>query len=89
MRKRMIVGMETDFAWFQRRERRLKGDRRGQGDNNRPQDTDPSLRLDKQKGEEKVRLFFLPPILPSSLPGTGVYIITAEMLLTSNKRREG
>lgn len=35
----------------QRRDRRTKVDRREQEDNYRPEETDPLLRLDKQKGE--------------------------------------
>lgn len=65
----------------QRRDRGIKGDRREQGDNNRPGETDPLLRLDKEKGEEKVTpfsLLFLHCCPPHK----------TEMLLTSKKRED-
>lgn len=59
MRKRMREGMEGRCGMVRRRDERIKGDRREQGDNNRPGEMDPLLRLDKQKGEESVRPFLL------------------------------
>lgn len=82
MRKRMRdggVGRETLHGSEERQ--KDQGDRREQGENNRPGETDPLLRLDKQKGEGERQTGL--PSSHCSLPRT------AEMLLTPKKREEG